>query len=198
MPAYCELLNTIWVKQQSLSLVLLKLLFSFKLWLCSICDLQLLEPLLWVLGRRERHHGWDQRKTHRVRLVLSLRPLLKPAPTAKRLYCRWDRIPEDKHYRIATSCRYPSVCGWEFHLPTEIFRALVQKSARAHGTDQRVSQNSTLQALVVVTHVVTLYDICCPPVFRSSCMYGTCCLWGKTYSIGFLRFCKQVRIKCLV
>lgn len=23
-------------------------------------------------------------------------------------------------------------------------------------------------------------------------MYGTCCLWGKTYSIGFLRFCKQV------
>lgn len=27
---------------------------------------------------------------------------------------------------------------------------------------------------------------------RSSCMYGTCCLWGKTYSIGFLRFCKQV------
>ncbi len=28
--------------------------------------------------------------------------------------------------------------------------------------------------------------------FRSSCVYGTCCLWGKTYSIGFLRFCKQV------
>lgn len=27
---------------------------------------------------------------------------------------------------------------------------------------------------------------------RSSCVYGTCCLWGKTYSIGFLRFCKQV------
>ncbi|KAM9780647.1 transmembrane protein 184B isoform 1-T1 [Neosynchiropus ocellatus] len=27
---------------------------------------------------------------------------------------------------------------------------------------------------------------------ESSCMYGTCCLWGKTYSIGFLRFCKQV------
>nr|KAF6454080.1 transmembrane protein 184B [Molossus molossus] len=26
---------------------------------------------------------------------------------------------------------------------------------------------------------------------ESSCMYGTCCLWGKTYSIGFLRFCKQ-------
>lgn len=31
-----------------------------------------------------------------------------------------------------------------------------------------------------------------PPLFRSSCVYGTCCLWGKTYSIGFLRFCKQV------
>lgn len=29
-------------------------------------------------------------------------------------------------------------------------------------------------------------------ISRSSCMYGTCCLWGKTYSIGFLRFCKQV------
>ncbi|CAL8234941.1 unnamed protein product, partial [Arctogadus glacialis] len=27
----------------------------------------------------------------------------------------------------------------------------------------------------------------------SSCVYGTCCLWGRTYSIGFLRFCKQVR-----
>lgn len=33
--------------------------------------------------------------------------------------------------------------------------------------------------------------------FRSSCMYGTCCLWGKTYSIGFLRFCKQVGV-CLL
>lgn len=34
------------------------------------------------------------------------------------------------------------------------------------------------------------------PVFccRSSCIYGTCCLRGKTYSIGFLRFCKQVHI----
>lgn len=27
-------------------------------------------------------------------------------------------------------------------------------------------------------------------------MYGTCCLWGKTYSIGFLRFCKQVGTPC--
>ncbi|GAA6077021.1 transmembrane protein 184A, partial [Tachysurus ichikawai] len=26
----------------------------------------------------------------------------------------------------------------------------------------------------------------------SSCMYGTCCLSGMSYSIGFLRFCKQV------
>lgn len=34
----------------------------------------------------------------------------------------------------------------------------------------------------------------CSVAFRSSCMYGTCCLWGKTYSIGFLRFCKQVWI----
>uniref|UniRef100_A0A8C9KNE6 Transmembrane protein 184A n=1 Tax=Panthera tigris altaica TaxID=74533 RepID=A0A8C9KNE6_PANTA len=27
---------------------------------------------------------------------------------------------------------------------------------------------------------------------RSSCIYGTCCLQGMSYSIGFLRFCKQV------
>ena len=27
---------------------------------------------------------------------------------------------------------------------------------------------------------------------RSSCLYGTCCLQGMSYSIGFLRFCKQV------
>ncbi|XP_067876012.1 transmembrane protein 184ba [Heterodontus francisci] len=34
---------------------------------------------------------------------------------------------------------------------------------------------------------------------RSSCMYGTCCLWGKTYSIGFLRFCKQATLQfCVV
>lgn len=33
--------------------------------------------------------------------------------------------------------------------------------------------------------------------WRSSCVYGTCCLWGRTYTIGFLRFCKQVRMKNL-
>ncbi|XP_069087431.1 transmembrane protein 184B isoform X1 [Pleurodeles waltl] len=34
---------------------------------------------------------------------------------------------------------------------------------------------------------------------ESSCMYGTCCLWGKTYSIGFLRFCKQATLQfCVV
>lgn len=34
---------------------------------------------------------------------------------------------------------------------------------------------------------------------RSSCMYGTCCLNGKTYTIGFLRFCKQATLQfCLV
>ncbi|XP_071521271.1 transmembrane protein 184B isoform X2 [Panulirus ornatus] len=34
---------------------------------------------------------------------------------------------------------------------------------------------------------------------RSSCMYGTCCLAGKTYTIGFLRFCKQATLQfCLV
>ncbi|XP_047389104.1 transmembrane protein 184A isoform X2 [Sciurus carolinensis] len=27
---------------------------------------------------------------------------------------------------------------------------------------------------------------------KSSCVYGTCCLRGMSYSIGFLRFCKQV------
>lgn len=34
---------------------------------------------------------------------------------------------------------------------------------------------------------------------RSSCMYGTCCLRGKAYSIGFLRFCKQATLQfCVV
>lgn len=34
---------------------------------------------------------------------------------------------------------------------------------------------------------------------RSSCMYGTCCLKGKAYSIGFLRFCKQATLQfCVV
>ncbi|KAF7275277.1 hypothetical protein GWI33_012019 [Rhynchophorus ferrugineus] len=34
---------------------------------------------------------------------------------------------------------------------------------------------------------------------RSSCLYGTCCLNGKTYTIGFLRFCKQATLQfCLV
>ena len=34
---------------------------------------------------------------------------------------------------------------------------------------------------------------------RSDCLYGTCCLVGKTYTIGFLRFCKQATLQfCLV
>ncbi|XP_056153343.1 transmembrane protein 184ba [Lampris incognitus] len=34
---------------------------------------------------------------------------------------------------------------------------------------------------------------------KSSCVYGTCCLWGKAYSIGFLRFCKQATLQfCVV
>ncbi|KAK1793915.1 hypothetical protein P4O66_010826 [Electrophorus voltai] len=34
---------------------------------------------------------------------------------------------------------------------------------------------------------------------ESSCVYGTCCLWSKTYSIGFLRFCKQATLQfCVV
>ncbi|XP_013791910.2 transmembrane protein 184B-like [Limulus polyphemus] len=28
---------------------------------------------------------------------------------------------------------------------------------------------------------------------KSSFLYGTCCLTGKSYTIGFLRFCKQVK-----
>ncbi|KAK5905639.1 hypothetical protein CgunFtcFv8_001578 [Champsocephalus gunnari] len=33
----------------------------------------------------------------------------------------------------------------------------------------------------------------------SSCVYGTCCLRGKAYSIGFLRFCKQATLQfCVV
>ncbi|KAM6951901.1 transmembrane protein 184ba [Aplochiton taeniatus] len=34
---------------------------------------------------------------------------------------------------------------------------------------------------------------------ESSCLYGTCCLWGRAYSIGFLRFCKQATLQfCVV
>ncbi|XP_074648793.1 transmembrane protein 184B-like [Tubulanus polymorphus] len=34
---------------------------------------------------------------------------------------------------------------------------------------------------------------------QKSCMYGTCCLGGKQYTIGFLRFCKQATLQfCLV
>ncbi len=29
----------------------------------------------------------------------------------------------------------------------------------------------------------------------SSCMYGTCCLVGQSYNIGFLRFCKQATLQ---
>ncbi|KAJ6656001.1 hypothetical protein lerEdw1_004586 [Lerista edwardsae] len=33
----------------------------------------------------------------------------------------------------------------------------------------------------------------------SSCLYGTCCLQGLSYSIGFLRFCKQATLQfCIV
>ncbi|KAL0992823.1 hypothetical protein UPYG_G00099020 [Umbra pygmaea] len=34
---------------------------------------------------------------------------------------------------------------------------------------------------------------------ESSCIYGTCCLGGMSYSIGFLRFCKQATLQfCVV
>lgn len=34
---------------------------------------------------------------------------------------------------------------------------------------------------------------------RSSCLYGTCCLRGVAYSVGFLRFCKQATLQfCVV
>jgi len=34
---------------------------------------------------------------------------------------------------------------------------------------------------------------------KSNCLYGTCCLTGKTYTIGFLRFCKQATLQfCII
>ncbi|XP_018320885.1 transmembrane protein 184B [Agrilus planipennis] len=34
---------------------------------------------------------------------------------------------------------------------------------------------------------------------RSSCLFGTCCLIGRNYTIGFLRFCKQATLQfCIV
>uniref|UniRef100_A0A671P1M0 Transmembrane protein 184B-like n=1 Tax=Sinocyclocheilus anshuiensis TaxID=1608454 RepID=A0A671P1M0_9TELE len=42
-------------------------------------------------------------------------------------------------------------------------------------------------------------NLCSEDEQRSSCVYGTCCLWGRTYSIGFLRFCKQATLQfCVV
>ncbi|XP_038618849.1 transmembrane protein 184A [Tachyglossus aculeatus] len=36
-------------------------------------------------------------------------------------------------------------------------------------------------------------------LIKSSCIYGTCCLQGMSYSIGFLRFCKQATLQfCIV
>ncbi|XP_037134303.1 transmembrane protein 184ba isoform X2 [Syngnathus acus] len=36
-------------------------------------------------------------------------------------------------------------------------------------------------------------------LIESSCMFGTCCLKGRAYSIGFLRFCKQATLQfCVV
>ncbi|XP_038675894.1 transmembrane protein 184A [Scyliorhinus canicula] len=35
-------------------------------------------------------------------------------------------------------------------------------------------------------------------LIKSNCMYGTCCLMGMTYSIGFLRFCKQATLQFCV
>lgn len=49
-----------------------------------------------------------------------------------------------------------------------------------------------LLLLSVSLSCVTSAHLRCVCSFRSSCVYGTCCLWGRTYSIGFLRFCKQV------
>nr|XP_019949777.1 PREDICTED: transmembrane protein 184A [Paralichthys olivaceus] len=38
-----------------------------------------------------------------------------------------------------------------------------------------------------------------PRSLKSSCLYGTCCLGGMSYSIGFLRFCKQATLQfCVV
>ena len=34
---------------------------------------------------------------------------------------------------------------------------------------------------------------------KSSCIYGTCCLAGHSYNIGFLRFCKQATLQfCII
>ena len=58
---------------------------------------------------------------------------------------------------------------------------------------------SSLLLFLSLSSPLDLSSLCFPVSLalpcRSSCVYGTCCLWGRTYSIGFLRFCKQVRTK---
>jgi hypothetical protein len=53
---------------------------------------------------------------------------------------------------------------------------------------------STIQLPKVPSFIYLFYLSC-----RSNFMYCTCCLSGKTYTIGFLRFCKQATLQfCLV
>lgn len=53
-----------------------------------------------------------------------------------------------------------------------------------HSTHTSVMMLNVSALNELAHHVLVLH--------RSSCLYGTCCLGGMSYSIGFLRFCKQV------
>ncbi|XP_023983080.1 transmembrane protein 184B isoform X2 [Physeter macrocephalus] len=80
---------------------------------------------------------------------------------------------------------------------------------RPRGASSKPQAGPALSALVIYNFLSLCYEylggessimseIRGKPI-ESSCMYGTCCLWGKTYSIGFLRFCKQATLQfCVV
>lgn len=73
-----------------------------------------------------------------------------------------------------------------------------------HGRDQREAHRVSLNIGVTAgrsrkKQAKGICVFCLSLSLRSSCMYGTCCLKGKAYSIGFLRFCKQATLQfCVV
>lgn len=70
-----------------------------------------------------------------------------------------------------------------------IFHFLINKNVIIFFTNGE--QNAAFEKRLRNTHTLCM-EVMPSCVHRSSCLYGTCCLVGMSYSIGFLRFCKQV------
>ena len=79
---------------------------------------------------------------------------------------------------------YCGLCDWK---DMQSIKSQSQRFSRRPG---RCGSNCGKEDCRVVKPKLNAY-VC---YFRSSILYGTCCLSGKQYTIGFLRFCKQVCI----